>query len=86
MYYREIPTPAKERNDDVQYVPVLFDDDVLNFEEEDKEGKMESFNSNAVYDLQGRCIVSGQSVIDGTWRDSVTPGIYIYRGKKLYIK
>ena len=67
------------------YVPVLFGD-VLEFGNEDEVGKEEQFDSNAVYDLQGRRVVSGQSVLDGTWRDSVTPGIYIYRGKKLYIK
>ena len=86
VYYRDTSSSAKERDDDVFFVPVRFDDDVQEFEEEDEEGKTEMFNSNAVYDLHGRCIANGQSVIDGSWRNSVTPGIYIYRGKKLYIK
>ncbi len=85
IYYRYPGGVSAPKRNDPLYVPVLFGD-VLEFGNEDEAGKEEQFNSNAVYDLQGRRVVSGQSVIDGTWRESVTPGIYIYRGKKLYIK
>ena len=85
IYYRYPGGVSAPKRKGPLYVPVLFGDG-LEFGNEDEVGKEEQFDSNAVYDLQGRRVVSGQSVIDGTWRESVTPGIYIYRGKKLYIK
>ena len=39
-----------------------------------------------VYDLLGRCVVTGEEVVNGTWRSKVASGIYILNGRKIYVK
>ena len=39
-----------------------------------------------VYNLQGRCVATEEMVKDGTWKNSLTPGVYIMSGKKIIVK
>ena len=82
IYYREGSSGAGTRG--VQFVPVLFGD-------EESEGSptdiLNALNDNMVgdgciYDLQGRKVATEQQVQDGSWRQWLSPGIYILNGKK----
>ena len=39
-----------------------------------------------VYNLQGRCVATEEMVKDGTWKNNLTPGVYIMSGKKIIVK
>jgi hypothetical protein len=71
------------RSTDLDFIPVVFDD------EEDEEQPIEESLvpqqrvDNRVFDLQGRCVASGATVADGTWRQHVRPGVYIVNGRKV---
>jgi hypothetical protein len=39
-----------------------------------------------VYNLQGRCVATEEMVKDGTWKNNLTPGVYIMNGKKIIVK
>ena len=41
-----------------------------------------------VYNLQGRCVATEEmvKVKDGTWKNNLTPGVYIMSGKKIIVK
>ena len=70
---------------DLDFIPVVFDDD----EEEDEpieESLLQRPHDNRVYDLLGRCVASGEEVVNGTWRSKVASGIYILNGRKVYVK
>jgi hypothetical protein len=62
-------------------VPVVFDDEPEEPISEDLNGQM--LRSGCVYDLQGRCVASGEAVRNGSWRNMVAPGVYIVNGKKV---
>ena len=81
-------SPARQGNMEYElgFVPVVFDDD----EEEDDDPIGESLlqrpHDNRVYDLLGRCVATGEEVVNGTWRSKVASGIYILNGRKIYVK
>ena len=80
IYYRAAASGAPKR-DVPQFVPVIFDEDMQAMDDESGESVASNYR-NRVYDLQGRCVASGQSVIDGSFYDSLSPGVYIMNGKK----
>ena len=68
--------------DNKEFIPVVFDDN----DEEDEpisERLRQWPADNRVYDLQGRCVASGEAVRNGSWRNMVAPGVYIVNGKKV---
>lgn len=92
VYYRAGSSGAYTRG--IDFIPVVFDDDAEDNEfstgvsgikedgnEEDRRGY-----DNRVYDLQGRCVATEEQVKDGTWRMNVKPGIYIFNGKKVFVR
>lgn len=87
IYYRAEPepSPARAATRGVEFVPVIFGD-----EEEEKLPGIQDENDyrgdGCVYDLMGRKVATRQQVIDGTWRNHLTSGIYIINGKKIIVK
>lgn len=83
IYYRASSSGAGTRG--VKFVPVIFGD-----EEEEKLPGIQDENDyrgdGCVYDLMGRKVATRQQVIDGTWRNHLTSGIYIINGKKIIVK
>ena len=85
IYYRG--TGAGARQDRApQFVPVIFDD-----EEDEQEllpdgSQEEMAGDGCIYDLSGRKLVDEQRVKDGTWKNNLTPGVYIMSGKKIIVK
>ncbi|MBR1840374.1 MAG: hypothetical protein IJ782_07320 [Prevotella sp.] len=73
---------AFEKSD---YIPVIFDEDELELQDDDN-GNGATFGDGRIYDLQGRCVVTEQEVLDGSWINNVAPGIYILNGKKIAVK
>lgn len=86
IYYRASGSGVKNHSDRSEYVPVIFDDDEeeedLLEEEDTQDGRLAAFRDK-VYDVQGRLVVSGDAVLDGSWYEQVSPGIYILNGKKI---
>jgi len=80
IYYRNGSNGASYRRGAAEFVPVKFGD-----EDEEISVKPAVVVADRVYDLTGRCVASGDEVLDGTWRDKVSPGIYIIGGKKLVV-
>ena len=81
IYYRESASPAREMTRGVEFVPVIFDDDEGDPEQN---GVTEQrVGDGCVYDLLGRKVATEQQAKDGTWRQYVAPGIYIVHGKKV---
>ena len=88
IYYRTSGSGARQGNIETMpdFIPVVFDDDE---EEEDDpigESLLQRPHDNRVYDLLGRCVASGEEVVNGTWRSKVASGIYILNGRKIYVK
>ena len=91
VYYRSSgETPAPDQMRDVQYVPVLFDDD----ESEEEQGEEETrpddnhqtrVGDNCVYDILGRKVASEAEVKSGTWYRHLSPGVYIVNGQKVFV-
>lgn len=77
----------------VDFVPVVFDDLFVETEEygreqnEDEEvtERREYVGDGYVYDMQGRRVATEEQVLDGTWKQRVSPGIYIINGKKISV-
>ena len=90
IYYRA-PAPApgiksRKMANRVEFVPLIFDDDELDEELQDEEqGQQMQEYGDGVYDLSGRKVASEEQVQDGTWRQRLSPGIYIVQGKKIKI-
>lgn len=84
IYYRaDAPSGSRRQTSSLDFIPVVFDDDD---DEEDKpiEESLRNISANGyVYDLQGRCVASGEAVRNGSWRNMVAPGVYIVNGKKV---
>ena len=84
IYYRAVaPSGSRRQTSSLDFIPVVFDDDD---DEEDKpiEESLRNISANGyVYDLQGRCVASGEAVRNGSWRNMVAPGVYIVNGKKV---
>jgi hypothetical protein len=87
VYYRgeAEASPARAATRGLEFVPVIFGD-----EEEEKLPGIQDENDyrgdGCVYDLMGRKVATRQQVIDGTWRNHLTSGIYIINGKKIIVK
>ena len=47
--------------------------------------RREYVGDGCVYDMQGRRVATEQQVLDGTWKQRVSPGIYIINGKKISV-
>ena len=81
IYYRASASSARETTRGVEFVPVIFDDDEGDPEQN---GVTEQrVGDGCVYDLLGRKVATEQQAKDGTWRQYVAPGIYIVHGKKV---
>ena len=82
IYYRSGTSggSAKQRTSVADFIPVVFDDD-----DNERVADEQQPYDNCVYDLQGRCVATGQEAIDGTWKQRVTFGIYIQNGKKYMV-
>lgn len=87
IYYREEPSPTRELSmRGIEFVPVIFDDDLeggeLPGEEEQNPSEGVTLQGDGcIYDLMGRKVATRQQVEDGSWR-LLRPGIYILNGKK----
>jgi hypothetical protein len=68
------------------FIPVVFDDDEEEEDEPIGESLLQRPHDNRVYDLLGRCVATGEEVVNGTWRSKVASGIYILNGRKIYVK
>ena len=99
IYYREGATPGASARSmtrsGVEFVPLIFDDlfveeQYQNRENDNDEDMMptsqEPVGDGCVYDMQGRRIANAEQVKDGTWKQRVSPGIYIINGKKLLVE
>ena len=81
VYYRYTPAPPSSTRGDIQFVPVVFDDEEGEVEENGV--KEMPVGDNRVYDLLGRCVATEEQVKDGTWKQNLRPGIYILNGRKI---
>ena len=81
IYYRA--TNAGTRGP--EFVPLLFEATATDVQgvKEYSEGMLRPGN---VYNLQGRCVATEEMVKDGTWKNNLTPGVYIMSGKKIIVK
>ena len=88
VYYRASDSSARGMTrGSVDFVPLIFD------LEENKEGQFEDTSERysgyvgdgCVYDMQGRRVATEEQVLDGTWKQRVSPGIYIINGKKISV-
>ena len=87
VYYRASDSHARGMTrGSVDFVPLIFD------LEENKEGQFEDTSERreyvgdgCVYDMQGRRVATEEQVLDGTWKQRVSPGIYIINGKKISV-
>ena len=84
IYYRA-PVPSGTRG--VEFVPVVFEAEAAATDvqgvKDYSEGMLRPGN---VYNLQGRCVATEEMVKDGTWKNNLTPGVYIMSGKKIIVK
>ena len=75
----------------VEFVPLIFDwedveeDGYGHMEEEELTEHREYVGDGYVYDMQGRRVATEEQVLDGTWKQRVSPGIYIINGKKISV-
>ena len=75
----------------VEFVPLIFDwedieeDGYGHMEEEELTERHEYVGDGCVYDMQGRRVATEEQVLDGTWKQRVSPGIYIINGKKISV-
>ena len=84
IYYRSggSGASARSRIPAPQFIPVVFD----GIEEVEQEGVQLTVEDDRVYDVHGRCIVSGEQARDGSWKKSVPSGVYLQGGKKYLIR
>jgi hypothetical protein len=85
IYYRATGGGAGTRG--IQYVPVVFEAEAeatdVQGVKDYSEGMLRPGN---VYNLQGRCVATEEMVKDGTWKNNLTPGVYIMNGKKIIVR
>ena len=81
IYYRA--TNAGTRGP--EFVPLLFEAAATDVQgvKDYSEGMLRPGN---VYNLQGRYVATEEMVKDGTWKNNLTPGVYIMSGKKIIVK
>lgn len=84
IYYRA-PSPSPSGTRGVEFVPVVFEAAATDVQgvKDYSEGMVRPGN---VYNLQGRCVATEEMVKDGTWKNNLTPGVYIMNGKKIIVK
>ncbi len=77
------PSPAPARH----YIPMRFDDDDLPPSDPDGDAADTTDTSHitGVYDLAGRLVRSRESVLNGTWRRNLPPGMYIVNGRQVTV-
>ena len=95
IYYRQDATPGSSARgmtrSGVEFVPLIFDwedveeDGYGHMEEEELTERHEYVGDGCVYDMQGRRVATEEQVLDGTWKQRVSPGIYIINGKKISV-
>lgn len=86
LYYRasgEAVSPARGETRGIDFVPVLFD---VEPSDEEQQESQTVVGDNRVYDMQGRCVATKEQVRDGSWRQSLSKGMYILNGKKFMKK
>ena len=97
IYYREDATPGSPARGmtrgSIDFVPVIFDDLLVEpeeyggkQEEEELTERREYVGDGCVYDMTGRRVATAEQVMDGTWKQRVSPGIYIINGKKISVR
>ena len=70
----------------VDFVPLIFDDEEEEEIQDEEQGESQMHEyGDGVYDLSGRKVANEEQVQDGTWRQRLSPGIYIVQGKKIKI-
>lgn len=69
---------------DAPFYALLFEDVIE--EPEADESKHSTGIVSGVYDLSGRQIRTRESVLNGTWRRNLKPGVYIVNGRKMTVK
>ena len=69
---------------DTPFYALLFEDVIEVPEAEDPEHPIGIVSG--VYDLSGRQIRTRESVLNGTWRRNLKPGVYIVNGRKMTVK
>ena len=88
IYYREGESSgarAPKHNSGVEFVPVIFGDEDEHPESPNEGQGQQRVSDGCVYDILGRKVATAQEVKDGTWYQSLSPGIYIVNGQKIYI-
>ena len=77
------PSPAPRRH----YIPMRFDDDDLPPTDPDGDAAdtIDTSRITGVYDLAGRLVRSRESVLNGTWRRNLPPGMYIVNGRQVTV-
>ena len=70
----------------VEFVPLIFDDLYEDNQNGDITPSQTIVGDGCVYDMQGRRVANAEQVLDGTWKQRVSPGIYIINGKKLLVE
>jgi hypothetical protein len=73
---------ARRKSQGATFIRVIFDEEGEKEEPIDERLRVRPAD-NRVYDLQGRCVASGEAVRNGSWRNMVAPGVYIVNGKKV---
>ena len=76
---------ARKMSSMPQFVPVIFDDELEEEFQDEEQGQQMQEYGDGVYDLSGRKVANEEQVQDGTWRQRLSPGIYIVQGKKVKI-
>ena len=70
----------------VEFVPVVFSEEPKTEIDGVTEYTTGIPYPGGVYNLQGRCVATEEMVKDGTWRQHLTPGIYILNGQKVIVR
>lgn len=87
IYYREpAPSGAREQTRSIDYLPVIFDFDFDEEQGDEEQEERTMTGDNRIYDMQGRCVATEEQVKDGSWRQSLSKGMYILNGKKFMKK
>ena len=89
IYYRATEEPGSSARSmtrsGVEFVPLIFDDLYEDNQNGDMMPSQAPVGDGCVYDMQGRRVATEQQVLDGTWKQRVSPGIYIINGKKISV-
>lgn len=89
IYYRESATSgpsARAMMRAVEFVPLIFDDLYEDNQNGDMMPSQTPVGDGCVYDMQGRRVANAEQVLDGSWKQRVSPSIYIINGKKLLVE